>query len=146
MMIWFNCCSIPQSTCTPAPYTSFYISTDNALNVINHDPTLSTLRGCIGTFDRASTQIVSKPHPKFPNGAPRVFGTADRCMMLNLGGFGWLGCAVWTLRITSFNTCYVALIRRASYVLLENCCAVCVPKLASAISQLCFLENMHLVH
>jgi hypothetical protein len=66
MMIWFNCCSIPQSTCTPAPYTSFYISTDNALNVINHDPTLSTLRGCIGTFGRASTQTVSKPHLKIP--------------------------------------------------------------------------------
>jgi hypothetical protein len=29
------------------------------------------------------------PSQKFPSGAPRVLGTADRCMMLILGGF-WL--------------------------------------------------------
>jgi hypothetical protein len=51
---------------TPAHYISSYISTDNALNVINHDPSLPTLQGRIGTIGRASAQIVSKPQSKIP--------------------------------------------------------------------------------
>jgi hypothetical protein len=61
---------------------------NNVLNVMNHDPTQPTLQGCIGIFGRSEgLEKVQAPSKKVPNGAPRVLGTADRCVMLNLGGF-----------------------------------------------------------